>query len=190
MKICKSCGTQVPSGARKCPACTSGSFLYVCESCGTKFESLRCPQCGTARDAHEKVCPSCGRRSFEQRCPDCGTSLRNVAPIRADIPAEGYAVHTDETAYPTDEASPKTPVRKRAGCVSVAGMALALIGFWCASDIGFPSLAFLVPAGALLIAGWAVLRPHNRRAWPLIAGAALLAAGVVIVLLYPSGKAS
>ncbi|MEN6420222.1 MAG: zinc ribbon domain-containing protein [Clostridiaceae bacterium] len=190
MKICNACGAQVAPEGHHCHACGATSFFYVCESCGTKFESYRCPQCGTARDAHEKVCPSCGRRSFEQRCPDCGTSLRNVAPIRAQIPKETYAVHTDETAYPTDEASPKTPVKKRAGCVSVAGMALALIGFWCASDIGFPSLAFLVPGGVLLIAGWAVLKPHNRRAWPLIAGAALLAAGVVIVLLYPSGKAS
>ena len=190
MKICNACGAQVAPEGHHCHACGATSIFYVCESCGTNFTSYRCPQCGASRDAHERVCPNCGRHTFDLRCPDCQTSLRSVAPIRAQIPKETYAVHTDETAYPTDEASPKTPVKKRAGCVSVAGMALALIGFWCASDIGFPSLAFLVPGGILLIAGWAVLKPHNRRAWPLIAGAVLLAAGVVIVLLYPSGKAS
>ena len=124
------------------------------------------------------------------RCPDCQTSLRGVAPVRAQIPKETYAVHADETAYPTDEADQKTPVKKRAGCVSVAGMALALIGLWSASDIGLASLSFLIPAGILLIAGWAVLKPHNRRAWPLVAGAALLAAGVITLLLFPGGKAS
>lgn len=190
MRICKSCGTQAVSDARKCHACGATSFFYVCESCGTKFESPRCPQCGTARDAHEKVCPSCGRRSFEAHCPDCGTSLRGVAPIRADIPPESYAVHAEETTYAADQTAAKPGKRKRAGCVSVAGMFLALIGLWSAGDIGLASLSFLVPAGALLIAGWAVLKPHNRSSWPLIAGAALLVIGLAMLLLYPNGKVS
>ena len=69
-------------------------------------------------------------------------------------------------------------------------MLLALVGLGSAGDIGLASLSFLVPAGALLIAGWAVLKPHNRRAWPLIAGAVLLLIGIITLLFYPSGKAS
>ena len=59
-----------------------------------------------------------------------------------------------------------------------------------AGDIGLASLSFLIPAGALLIAGWAVLKPHNRRAWPLIAGAVLLLIGIITLWFYPNGKAS
>jgi hypothetical protein len=122
------------------------------------------------------------------RCPDCQTTLRTVAPIRAQIPKETYAVHADETAYPTDEAAPKTPVSKRAGCVSVAGMLLALVGLG-ARGYRAASLSFFVPAGAAH-RGLAVLKPHNRRAWPLIAGAVLLLIGIITLLFYPNGKAS
>ncbi|MEN6593658.1 MAG: hypothetical protein ABFC31_01745 [Clostridiaceae bacterium] len=188
MMICKSCGTQAVSSALKCPACGADSFYYVCESCGTTFESLYCPQCGTMRDAHEKVCPRCGRHSFAARCPDCGTSLRNVAPLRTDPPASSYTVLTREPACPPDETAPKAPVKKRAGAVSVAGMVLSLLGFWSAGDIGIAALTFLIPAGLLLLTGWAVVIPHNRRVWPLVAGMALFTLGIITMLFYPGGK--
>lgn len=187
MKICSACGAQAAPEKHHCHACGAASFFYVCESCGTKFESYRCPQCGAARDAHERICPNCGRHTFEMRCPDCQASLRNVKPIRAEIPKETYAVHAAETVYAADQTAAKAGKRKRAGAVSVIGMVFALLGFWSAGDIGLASLSFLVPGALLLLAGWCVMKPHNRRAWPLVVGAVLLLISAVILLLKPSG---
>ena len=188
MKICSSCGSAASSGVRKCLACGSGSFFYVCENCGTKFESLHCPQCGVARESREKVCPNCGRHSFETRCPDCGANLRSVAPIRAEIPPETYAVHAGEGVYATDEVEKVQAKQKKktSGC-GVASLAFSLIGYWCAQDIGIPGLSFLVPGLILFVLGLVLARVNNRRIWPLIAAGVLLALSAVMLALSPDG---
>ena len=186
MKICSSCGAGASSGIRRCLACGSNLFFYVCENCGTKYETLRCPQCGVARESREKICPNCGRHSFDTRCPDCGCNLRSVAPIRAEIPPETYAVHAGEGTYATDEVDRAREQQKASGC-GIAAFALAVLGYFCSSEIGLPGLTFLVPSLALFALGIFLTRVNNRRVWALVAAGAILAISAVMLAMHPDG---
>ena len=188
MKICSSCGAKTSSDLQKCIVCGSASLFTVCENCGARFEGMHCPQCGVARDAHEKVCPNCGRRTFEMRCPDCDASLRSVAPVRAEIPPEQYAVHAGEGVYPTDEVEKvQAKQKKKESILGVIAFLLSLIGYWCASDIGLAGLTFLVPALILFVLGFVSARVNNRRMWSFIASGVLLAISAVLLAGFPKG---
>lgn len=188
MKVCTSCGAQASAGIRKCLACGAASFLYVCENCGTRFTSLNCPQCGVLRETHEKSCPNCGRRTFDAQCPDCGTSLRDAAPIRAEIPPETYAVHAGEGVYHSDEfEKQQAKQKKKDSGLGITAFVLSLIGYWCSQDIGLPGLSFLVPALIFFAIGLALAKTNNRRTWSLIASGALLVLSAVMLAMAPNG---
>ena len=189
MKVCTSCGALASTGIRKCLACGSASFLYVCENCGTRFTSLNCPQCGVLRETHEKVCPNCGRRTFDAACPDCGKDLGGVAPIRAEIPPETYAVHAGEGVYRSDEFDQQQAKQKKkeSGC-GVTAFVLSLIGYWSSKDIGLPGISFLVPALIFFAVGLALAKTNNRRTWSLIASGALLLLSALMLAIAPNGK--
>ncbi|MCE5188471.1 MAG: hypothetical protein LLF75_04740 [Eubacteriales bacterium] len=188
MKICSSCGAQASSRVRQCRVCGSGSFFYICENCSARFASLRCPQCGVLRESREKVCPNCGRHTFDAHCPDCGANLQNVAPVRAEVPREVYAVHAGEGAaiIQSEQEQNRAKARKTSGC-GVASLVLSLIGYWSASDIGLAGLTFLVPALILFALGAALVKVNNRRIWSLIASGVLLLLSAVMLALFPAG---
>ena len=188
MKICSSCGAKASEGVRKCTACGSVSFVNICENCNTRFASLNCPQCGVLRETHEKACPDCGRRTFDALCPDCGASMRDVLPLRAEIPSESYTVHAGEGTYHSDEFDRMQAKQKKkeSGCGIVA-LALSLIGYWCSQDIGLPGLSFLVPALIFFAIGLALARTNNRRTWSLIAAGVLLAVSAILLVIAPDG---
>lgn len=188
MKICSSCGAQASEGARNCPSCGSGSFVYVCESCGTRFTSLNCPQCGVLRGAHEKACPNCGRRTFDAHCPDCGASMRDVPPLRAELPPESYAIHAGEGTYPSDEFEKmQANQKKKESGLGITALVLSLIGYWCSQDIGLAGLSFLVPALIFFAIGLALAKTNNRRTWSLIAAGALLVVSAIMLAMAPNG---
>lgn len=188
MKLCSSCGTQASEGVRNCLACGSASFVYVCENCGTRFSSLNCPQCGVLRGTHEKACPNCGRRTFDAHCPDCGASLRDAAPIRAEISPETYAIHAGEGVYHSDEfEKQQAKQKKKESGLGITALVLSLIGYWCSQDIGLPGLSFLVPALIFFAIGLALAKTNNRRTWSLIAAGALIALSAIMLALAPDG---
>ena len=188
MKTCASCGSLASQGVRRCLACGSTSFVYVCENCKTRFTGQYCPQCGVPRESHERVCPNCGKHSFDVRCPDCGQDLRNVVPLRADIPQEAFSFHAGEGVYASDEFDKTQQKQKKreSGC-GITALTLSLIGYWCSQDIGLAGLAFLVPALLFFILGMVLAQINNRRRWSLIASGVLLALSAVMLALAPSG---
>ena len=188
MKACASCGSLASQGVRRCLSCGSASFLYVCENCATRFTTSHCPQCGVLHESHEKVCPNCGRHSFDTHCPDCGRTLRDVAPIRADIPLEAFSVHAGEGVYTSDEFDKvqQRQKKKESGC-GITALVLSLIGYWCAQDIGLPGLSFLVPALIFFAIGLALAKTNNRRTWSLIASGVILALSALLLAFAPSG---
>ena len=170
MKFCTACGAQGVSTLQRCNVCGSTAFVYRCENCGTQFASLRCPQCGVLRESRERVCPNCGRHTFDPRCPDCGASLRNVPPLRKDVPYETYAIRANEGAavLQGEQSQNKSKSKKASGC-GVASLVVSLIGYWSASDIGLASLTFLIPGLILFALGAVLVKVNNRRIWPLVA---------------------
>ena len=188
MKFCSSCGAQGASTLQRCNVCGSTSFVYRCENCDAQFTSLRCPQCGVLRESRERVCPNCGRHTFDPRCPDCGSSLRNVPPLRRDVPYEAYAIHASEgaTVLQDEQEQNKAKSKKASGC-GVASLIVSLIGYWSASDIGLSSLTFLIPAFILFALGAALVKVNNRRIWSLVASGVVLLISAVMLALNPNG---
>ena len=188
MKFCTACGAQGVSSLSRCNVCGSTSFVYRCENCGAQFASLRCPQCGVLRESRERVCPNCGRHTFDPRCPDCGANLRNVPPLRRDVPYETYAIRASEGAAVVQEEQDriKSKTKKPSGC-GVASLIVSLIGYWSASDIGLASLTFLIPGLILFGLGAALVKINNRRIWSLVASGAVLLLSAIMLALYPDG---
>lgn len=188
MKFCTACGAQGVASRSRCNVCGSDSFVYRCENCGSQFASLRCPQCGVLRESRERVCPNCGRHTFDQRCPDCGASLRNVPPLRKDVPYEAYAIRVGEgkTVVEGEREQNKGKSKKASGC-GVASLLVSLIGYWSASDIGLASLTFLIPGLILFALGAVLVKVNNRRIWPLIASCVVLLLSTIMLALFPDG---
>ena len=188
MKFCTACGAQGVSTLQRCNVCGSDSFVYRCENCGSQFASLRCPQCGVLRESRERVCPNCGRHTFDPRCPDCGASLRNVPPLRKDVPYETYAIRANEGAavLQGEQSQNKSKSKKASGC-GVASLIVSLIGYWSASDIGLAALTFLIPGLILFALGAVLVKVNNRRIWPLVAACAVLLLSAIMLALYPNG---
>ncbi len=188
MKFCTSCGAQGVSTLQRCNACGSTSFVYRCENCDAQFTSLRCPQCGVLRESRERVCPNCGRHTFDPRCPDCGASLRNVPPLRRDVPYETYAIRASEGAAVllSEQEQNKAKSKRTSGC-GVASLIVSVIGYWSAGDIGLASLTFLIPALILFALGAALVKINNRRIWSLVASGVVLLLSAVMLTLFPNG---
>ena len=188
MKFCTACGAQGVSSLSRCNVCGSDSFVYRCENCGAQFTSIRCPQCGVLRESRERVCPNCGRHTFDPRCPDCGSALRNVPPLRKDVPYEAYAIRASEgqTIVEGEREQNRSKSKKASGC-GVASLIVSLIGYWSASDIGLASLTFLIPGLLLFALGAALAKVNNRRIWPLVASCVVLLLSAIMLALYPSG---
>jgi len=188
MKFCTACGAQGVASRSRCNVCGSDSFVYRCENCGSQFASLRCPQCGVLRESRERVCPNCGRHTFDPRCPDCGASLRNVPPLRNDIPYEAYAIRAGEgkTVVEGEREQNKGKSKKASGC-GVASLLVSLIGYWSASDIGLASLTFLIPGLILFALGAVLVKVNNRRIWPLVASCVVLLLSTIMLALFPDG---